>query len=270
MIKKCNIEDKKIILDYIGNHYYKSLYLYLNFIKYEFSNNDVVTYIQIDNNEITCVLLSFGNAIHILSKDNNADIFELCEFIEKNNYSVICTNGDIANKLYSNFKTLDFDLSIGSILELDNVNSDTKINDGVVIEKAKKEDFENLVDFLISDADKKKIYSRESLYNQICSRNLENYGRNYIIKNNKKIIAHVGTGAENHNIAVVNFVLVAEEYRGNGYATTIVKKICSDLVSEGKICYLMVLEDNVEKLYEKIGFYKKETYGKLVRKNNRR
>ena len=102
--------------------------------------------------------------------------------------------------------------------------------------------------------------------NQILNRNNEKYGRNYIIKEDDTVIAHAGTGAENENIAVIGLVMVDEKFRCKGYATSIVKKICQDLINENKTCYLMTVSSDVERLYEKIGFYKKWTYGKLVRR----
>ena len=63
------------------------------------------------------------------------------------------------------------------------------------------------------------------------------------------------------------FTIVAQvSLTVSGLATVIVKKLCEDLLLENKICYLMVLEKNVERLYEKIGFYRKSTYGKLIRR----
>ena len=265
MINKSNIEDKTEITAYIGDMYYKSLYLYLNLDKYGFDSNEVKVYTQIIDGTITAVLLSFGKTLHIFSRDNNLNTSEIRNFIVNNCYSIICSDGTIANSLYDEYNKKDFSISIGSVLELKKISSSLKTSNNLTIERAKENEFEKLVDFLISDEDKKKVYTKEGLFNQISSRNKEGYGRNYIAKENDSIIAHAGTGAENNNIAIVNSVLVEKNHRGKGYATTIVKKLCEDLILENKTCYLMVLEDKKKKLYQKIGFEKKCSYGKLIR-----
>lgn len=267
MIKKCNKNEEELISNYLNNCYYKSLYLYLNFDKYKFSNSNINTYIQLDdNNNIICLLLSFGRTLHLLSKNNDANISELCIFINDNDFSVICTDRSIAEKIYNNYESGIFDISIGKILELKKLNKEVIVDNSVNVLKANQIDFSDIADLLMQDDEKKKVYSRESLYNQIKQRNIEKYGRNYIIKDDNKVIAHAGTGAENTSIAVINSVIVNKDYRRKGLATIVVKKLCADLLSEKKICYLMVLESEVEGLYKKIGFCEKSTYGKLIRR----
>ena len=267
MIRKCNKNDENLINNYLKDCYYKSLYLYLNYDKYKFSNSNINTYIQFDGNDnIICLLLSFGSTLHILSRDNNAVISELCDFINNNNFSVVCTNDFIANSVYNNCKSGIFDISIGKIFELKEINKELIVDKNISVEKAMESDYSDIVDLLMSDEEKKKVYSRDSLYNQLKQRNMEKYGRNYIIKDNNKVIAHAGTVAENSLIAVINSVIVNKNYRRRGLATVIVKKLCEDLLLERKICYLMVLDNEAEQLYKKIGFYEKSTYGKLIRR----
>ena len=258
-------DDSKEIIDYIGDEYYKSLYLYLNYLKYSIKDNEINLYVQIIDNCIRCLLLNYGNTVHVFSKENDYDVNEICEFITKNNYSVICADENIISEISKRLEEKKYIESFGNIWEMKKLN-DFSFEHEKKVEVALENEFEKIVEFLLEDKRKKNIYTKDNLYNQIINRNKEKYGRNYIIKEKDNIIAHAGTGAENSCIAVINFVMVDEKYRGNGYASSIVKKLCEDLISENKICYLMTVSSDVENLYKKIGFYKKWTYGKLVRR----
>lgn len=265
MINLYEKDNSKEIIEYIGDKYYKALYLYLNYLKYSIRDKEILLYVQLKQNQIRCILLNYCNALHIFSKDNDYDREEIANFIKEKGFDVICADHDIVNNLSIYLMDKNYQKSFGNIFELKSLNDDIESLYLDKIKKAEISDLEELVNFLLEDEKKKKIYSKENLYNQLLNRNLEKYGRNYIIRDCDKIIAHAGTGAENNRVAVINLVMVNKEYRRKGYATSLVKKLCKDLLSENKICYLMTVSSDVESVYEKIGFYKKWTYGKLVK-----
>ena len=263
MIKNCKESDRQEVLNYIGDNYYKSLYLYLNFCKYSIDEGKIKVYIQYnkDNKEIISILLIYGYTLHIFSNSVFFEENEIIELIKKENIKVVCSEKriiDILNKFYNNKKDI---VSYGNVWELKDINY--PIDDCEKIEILNS-DYEKLVDFLLQDSNKKLIYTKESLLKQLLDRKKTKYGRNYVIKNGDIIIAHAGTGAEIENIAVVNFVMTEVKERGKGLASQLVKKLCYDLVNEGKKCYLMTLHSEVEKLYERVGFSKVSSYGKIV------
>ena len=194
-------------------------------------------------------------------------------YIQKNGQNWIGLTRDSSGSQYyglwdclANTWLLATDGSYTRLQENVYINKELIVDKNISVEKAMESDYSDIVDLLMSDEEKKKVYSRDSLYNQLKQRNMEKYGRNYIIKDNNKVIAHAGTGDENSLIAVINSVIVNKNYRRRGLATVIVKKLCEDLLLERKICYLMVLDNEAEQLYKKIGFYEKSTYGKLIRR----
>ena len=81
MIRLCNNAHLEIVKDYIGNEYYKCLYLYIDMIKYGCSSEFTKTWIQENDGNTTAVMLAYHSALHVYSKDLKFDIRELAEFI---------------------------------------------------------------------------------------------------------------------------------------------------------------------------------------------
>lgn len=90
MINLCSNSKAEDILSYIGNEYYKCLYLYIDMQQYGCSSEFTKTWIQEDNGEITAVMLAYHSAMHVYSKQQNFDVQELTEFLmEKNLQSFV-------------------------------------------------------------------------------------------------------------------------------------------------------------------------------------
>lgn len=126
--------------------------------------------------------------------------------------------------------------------------------------------------------DSKKIYSfNESIseFNGPNNNKIEmiehtinsNTGRYYYIENEEgKIISIVQTAAENPKGAMIVNVATANGYRGKGYVTEILSKICNDFIEENKCLYLFFDNDDAGKIYKKVGFEQIGDWMKLILK----
>lgn len=79
-------------------------------------------------------------------------------------------------------------------------------------------------------------------------------GRTYYIERNGQVIATASTSAENSMSAMVVAVATHQAYRGQGFATKVVAKLCSDLISEGKSLCLFYDNPQAGLIYKNIGF----------------
>lgn len=264
MIKLCTNKNLNEIDKYIGTNYEKCLYLYLNYKKYGISNQNIKIYIQKINQKINALILKYYDCIHIYSQKLNCDYVELCELINALNSSVICAEKSIIKELDNRLNNK----YIGEYGWIRKLKSNI-VKEDADVQIATLKDFEDIAKLLYSDEDISSTYSIETLYNQIKERNFEKYGRNYIIKENNKIISHGGTGAESNEVAIINYVITREEYRGKGYAKRIMKSLCSDLLKEGKKIYLVNYTNESTRLYDKLGFQIVCECGKLFLSDKR-
>jgi hypothetical protein len=95
-------------------------------------------------------------------------------------------------------------------------------------------------------------------------RNKEGYARNLVIKNDGLVIAHICTNAEFGKVSVIAELLVREEYRGRGYASEMMRSICSVLLSEEKEVYSFYYSEESRRLHKHIGFFEVCEWSKIV------
>lgn len=259
MIYKAKQDNTEEIINYIGNDYNKCPYLYIDFIKYGFSNNNVATYIQKRNNDIQCIILCYHTGMHIFSKNLDFFIDEVIDLINKKKPTIICAEKEVIIKLKSYLE--NYSSKMGYVRELRQINSIIPIEK---VQKATIDDLKEVAKLLNEDEDLGKSYSNDELYLQLVERKKEGFSRNYVIKENDKVIAHAATGGENEKIAILSGVITNPSYRGKGYASTVTAKLCIDLLNEGKKIYLINYTNESAKLYNKIGFEISIEFGKLV------
>ena len=246
-----------VIEQYIGNCYYKCLYLFLDFRKYGVDTEGIEFYFQEEDNEVKALMLCYYDSMHIYSRNNDLNYDEIINFIKERKPIVICAEKEIISYLHS---VLDnYDAEYGWVRELSVIDNSYE---NVEYEKVSSDEFVE-VSKLICNDDIGKAYEVGELARQLEERNKSGYGRNYIIKLDGEIATHAGTGAEEDEMAVMNYVITNPKYRGKGLATKLVGKLSYDLIKEGKKIYLINYTNESSRLYDKLGFIISCEYGKL-------
>lgn len=78
--------------------------------------------------------------------------------------------------------------------------------------------------------------------------------RCYFIEIDNKVVSTASSTAESRAGAIITDVATDKNYRNQGYAKAIVSKLCSDLLNEGTIPYILYDNPVSGSLYKKIGF----------------
>lgn len=263
MINQCSQQDSAEIITYIGNDYPYCLYLYLDLIQYGFDSQVVNVYTQRIDGSIAAVLLKYYSCVHVFSKNNVFDAYEIARFIEKTDVTVVYTTVETAKRLYT---VLSDELQRKSVITegwVSRINNVDKAPEGFA-RLAEKKDFIQIAELIYGDKEIGKLYKFDELSRQLIERNQEGYARNYVIKDNDTVVAHACTNAEIGNIAIVAELLVRKEYRRKGYASEIWRDICNQLLSEGKEVYSFYFSDESRNLHKKIGFSEICEWAKIV------
>lgn len=252
MIKICNtIEMLNKVESYIDQDFHKCLYLYMDLKKYGIENENVKTYIQYnDNNEIVSVFLKYYTGLHVYSKNYNFDVVELSNYILDLKPTMICGEKRCLNLIENEFLKNNFLKEEGWVRKLSK-NIEGNFEN---VQTAQKEDFYSIAKLIYEDEDLGSSYKLDELESQLYERNKDGYVRNYIIKDNGKVVAHAGTGAEVDNVSMLGYVITDANSRGKGLATILCSKVCKDLQNEGKNVFLINYSNESTRLYDKIGF----------------
>jgi len=259
MLKRCY--EKNRIENYLNKDFSRCLYIYLDYQKYGLDNENVCFFEQIDNkNDIVAILLLYYNSgLHIYSKDNNCDYEELKEFIYKNNPSAIFAQKNVVDELKKCMNNSKYLIEYGRVWEVKKFKEVDKTN----IKIAQESDFDQITNLLMEDEDISSSYTFDGLKKQLIERNKEGYSRNYVIKENGKVIAHTATGIETNDVAVSALTIVDINHRRKGLATLLLNVSFNNLHKEGKKVYLINYTEESSSLYVKMGCEVCCEWGKL-------
>lgn len=258
MFKRVEKKDEPLIKEYIGTEYDKCLYLYLDFIKYGLTNENLKFWLDIENNEIKCMILKYYSGIHIFSKNKDCNYDEITKLINNETPSVICAEKFLIENLSEILNETEYAEEYGWVRVL----SKHYQCENSMVEKAEEKDFKEISNLIINDH-MGEFYDLNELISQIKERADDDYGRNYIIKEKDKIISNASTTAESDEIAVLSNVITDPSFRGKGLATKVCSKLCNDLIDEGKKVYLINYTEESTRLYDKLGFERSCEIGKL-------
>lgn len=262
MIQECDNTQQDVVKDYIGDEYYKCLYLYIDMQQYGCMSEYTKTWIQEDNGEITAVMLAYHSAIHVYSKHLNFDVQELTEFLIDKNPSIICASTELIKFLEPQMTTSGFISEYGHIgkfvhFEPSSVSCDIGL--------ANKEDIIEIAKLLYDDDDIGSSYTMDDLVKQIEERLESGFVRSYVVKCDNHVVAHLGTGAEIDKLCTISYVITDPDYRGRGLSSSLFSYACNQLNSEGKEIFSVYYPENSRRLHHKMGFVDCCEFGKLYR-----
>lgn len=262
MIIEIGNDYQSTVVGYIGEEYYKCLYLYIDMQQYGCSSEFTKAWIQENNEEITAVMLSYHTAMHVYSKDLNFEVKELSEFILERNPSIICASAELIKllepMLCSNGFVSEFG-HIGKFVHCEPTQVDCNIR------LANKDDIYEIANLLYEDDDIGTSYNLDDLIKQIEERINDGFVRSYVVKDDNKVVAHLGTGAEIDKLCTISYVITAPNYRGRGLSTSLFAYACKQLKSEGRDIYSVYYPENSRRLHHKMGFVDCCEFGKLFR-----
>ena len=109
-------------------------------------------------------------------------------------------------------------------------------------------------------------YEVHDLARQLTERAETGMGRNYIIRKDGKIIAHIATFAETENIAVTSGLIVHPDYRNYPYGAMMESYLVNRLLEEGIKAFTFVNSTKRIKYLNALGMKMCGEYEKLVRK----
>jgi len=262
MIESCEKKDIKSIFEYIGEDYGKCLYIFIDLKKYGLENENFNVWIQYnDLNEICCIITEYYNGIQIYSKSYDLNASEIASFIKNMKPTGIFGMEKTIEKIYEYFP--NYKKEIGSVAEL----KDLKYPPNNDAYSASLDELTEIVELIAEDENLGKPYGFESLYSQFYERKLNNFGRNFILRDKKSndIICHAGTYAEIPELAVISGVITSIPYRGKGYSKGTLSSLCYQLNKENKRIFSYFYIPAAENMHYGVGFDKIGNWVKLIK-----
>lgn len=260
---KCTENDKKEILEYIGESYGKCLYLYVDLLKYGFDDENINVWVQREDGKVKALLLQYYTGVHIFAQDSDFDVAQINKIIQEINPSMICGMKATIEKVRQSLE--NYKMEVGLVGEL----KELKMFETEGCYKAEEKEIKELADLLSTDESLGKPYGFDLLYKQLVERYRDRFGRNFIYRVNGKIVATASTYAEQSGVAVISGVMVHPDYRGKGLSKNILSAICKDLKEDGFKVFSYYYIAAATKMHEAVGFESIGEWAKLVRNDQK-
>ncbi len=260
MYAKAKQEDVGKLLSYFEQELKNCLYSYIDLKKFGIDNPNLTVYFE-ETDGISCSALKYYEGLQLFDADGKMDADGTARLIRELNSHIVSSTVDVIEKLYPLLKD-SYEMEQGYVTEMLALPNPENISEEV--RPANTEEYDEIAKLICSDAGVGGHYEPQELKEQLLTRLSEEMGRNYILKRDGEIIHHAATYAELDNLAVISGVITREDWRGKGVGTLAVRKLCYDLLNEGKKPCLFYYTKQAEMFYRKIGFEEGTGWAKLV------
>lgn len=251
MIRKLNEEDRNIVLEYLYEEASINLFMIGDIEAFGFDKDFQELWGQFDSkNELEGVLLRFNENYIPYFKNDEFDIADFKAMIlNAKEEKMISGKESVVDKFRDTLPNGKARVTYFCEL-IDNKKLSTE-NENIKI--ADINDSERIYDFIECI---EEFNAAGNSIERISHKIETKTGRIYYIENDKgEIISVSQTTAENSKSAMVVAVATKQEYRGLGYVTRGLSKLCSDVLNEGKTLCLFYDNPKAGTVYHKLGFH---------------
>lgn len=259
MYQKAKKEETNKLLKYFERDLKNCLYSYIDLKKFGIGHPNLTVYVD-EEEEICCTALRYYEGLQLFDAYGKIHAEETADLIRALNSHIVSSTVEVIDKLYPLLSDA-YDREQGYVTEMLSAPKGAVSGE---VRPAKEEEYDEIAQLICSDEGVGGHYTPEELKEQLLSRLQEGMGRNYILKRDGKIVHHAATYAELENLAVISGVITSEDYRGKGIGTLAVRKLCDDLLKEGKKPCLFYYTKQAEQFYQKLGFERGTGWAKLV------
>ena len=263
MLRKAQSTDVNYILDYLKKDIPNCIYLYIDVLIYGLSNPNIEVWYDGELDDINIVIMKYHDSFQVYSNSDSWNLNNVCNLILEHDPLMISGRDTIINKLKQRLGD-HYDSTYGVVLELKKYRITNQTN---IVQKAEEKDIREIAQLMCEDDYYRNQYTADELEGQFLERMRTNMGRNYIIREDNKIVAHDAIFAETEDILVASGFIVRREYRNKYYETIMEDFMINELGKEGRTLYSFVTDERRIKLYQLMGNCIVAMYGKLVKKD---
>lgn len=249
-IRAIQKSDYDKVKEIINKAYLQNVYLSIDLTMYGFMNNNVNTYLAMEDGEISIIAYFYYQSAQLFEvrKPSVSLISDLVELLKAKQIVRVSGKTSLVKQLA---KYMNCEITDGYIMEY--VDQEQYGYDDTCF--AKEEDLKEIAQLICMDNDLGKEYTVDGLSAQLSSRMKLDGCRNLIIKNEGKIVSHFASYAETKDMAVLSGMITRSEYRNCGYGSKLVRELSSLLkMQEKKNVFLYCYQDVYYSWYQKLGY----------------
>ncbi len=250
------------VTDFLKKHLEDCIYLYIDIKKYGLSNPAMNVWFEIDSDGIHLVVMRYHTSITFFADRDNFNLDNVVGLIKQYKPNSISTTKKLAERLHLLLDT--YDASYGYIvrfLQYPDFDSD------YMVESAKDDDMLEIASLITSDEEIGSYYELQDLAGQFLERRHCGMGRNYVVRENGKIVGHIASYAELDHIGTTGGLIVNPSSQGKLLGAVLEGYIVRKMLGEGFQLFGFVSERKA-RLLVKMGNKIATEYGKLTKHAN--
>ena len=236
--------------------------MYIDIKKYRLNNPAMKVWFNRDqNNRINLVIMKYHTSISLHMEGDTVSLSEISRIIHEYNPASITGKKSIIEKIAPSV-CLEYNTEYGHIFEYKKF---CDFGGNEMVEKATEEDAMEIARLITSDKEIGSYYEIEDFANQLVERMRADMGRNYIIREDGKIIGHIATYAELDDVAVTGGLIVERAYEGHMFGAVLEGYVVRQMREEGFRLYTFVVNHKRYKLLKNMGNLPVGEYGKMIK-----
>ena len=255
------------ILDYLYPDLGNCLYLYLDIDNYEIGGSVIDVWLQRDDESIVAVTMRYSDSFQLYAREEDlatVDYVWIANAIRELDVMRISAPAHLVDHLKELDAFARFEASYGTVMEM--VKYRPFCDEGIVIEDATVDDIPEVIDLIMMDEELKQGYDRDEMITQFATRLEDGTGRDFIIRNEGKVVAHLGLSAISDKFVIAAYTIVHPDYRSYPYGAFLDSNFINNILpGMGKRGFAFMQDPRRIRLFEIMGNPIVAKYGKLNR-----
>ena len=255
MLIKAREEDRSKLLDYCKKEAVFNIFIIGDIENFGFSSPYQDVWYEEKDGILRGIALRYHDNLIVYSQDLDMDFSLIPTLLDGNHINIISGKEDVIDSLVP---------YLGEDISRNNLNFakyqgswDLEVGaDALIV--AGEEDAMEIAQAYGEIEEFKNLYSEdlEERHRQIKNRIKSGEGKHLMIKDNRGIVAHGNTSAENTVSAMIGGVFTREDMRGKGYRKKIISSLIQDLRDRNKEIGLFYKDEEEALIYKSLGFEK--------------
>ncbi|EPT8861767.1 TPA: GNAT family N-acetyltransferase [Listeria innocua] len=251
MIRKLTVSDNEEVMALLKPEATLNLFIIGDIENFGYESDVQDLWGEFDSSgKLHALLLRFDTFFLPYSKDANFDAKAFSEIIAKHDTYEVSGISRVTKELELFLPELAEKRQDTYFCECEHVNR-ISVNQDVIVRTAVAEDVAPIIKMRKHI---KEFGSRDENEELIIRQIEKGVKRIYYIEQDQEVVAVAETSAENSFSAMITGVATSDGYRQRGFASTLLKKLCCDVLAEGKKPCLFYDNPVAGEIYHRLGF----------------
>lgn len=252
------------VLKYLKKNIQECVYLYIDVSVYRLKNPNMTVWINKKEGQLNTVVMKYFDSFQIFSAYDDWDEQGVLDLILEHGVTTVLGKKSMIERLFPKLNDI-YTVAYGIVVKEDKYKDFKQFDQ---IEQAAVSDVREIAELMCTDEEFSSNYTVEILAQQLEDRMKTGMGRNFIIRKEGRIVAHVGVFAETEDVAVESGLIVSKDAGKNLYGLIIHEFIKKQLISEGKEVFAFRIKDSMIRCTKVAHVGTCLEYGKMTKENH--